>query len=322
MSRVVGPAPSALRVVAVLVAAILAISFGSIFARLADAPGGVVAFWRMVFATALIAPAGLRGLRATPLTARNAWPAGLAGVLLAVHFATWLTSLEHTTVAASVALVSTMPIWVAALRLASGVPPTRGAAFGLVLAVGGGAAVGFGDLGAGRASLFGNALALVGAMAVAGYFLAGRRAQAAGLSTNAYALVAYGVASLVLLPLPALLGSSYLSWSASTWLWLVLIAVAPQLIGHGGLNWANRWVDPTLVATVALLEPLGAGLLAFALFAEQPGALVLAGAPVMLMGVALVIHHRRRDPPPVSSEPLEPSAGTPSGRGTRSDLLG
>ena len=300
--RLAGPPPSAVHVTAVLLAAITAISFGAIFARLAEAPGGVVAFWRMVFATALILPAGVRGLRITPPTRAGAAPAVAAGVLLAVHFATWLTSLSYTTVAASVAIVATTPIWVAAFRWIAGAPPTRGALAGLALAVAGGVAVGFGDVGtAGTAPLVGNGLALIGAITVAGYFLLGRRAQAAGLSTSGYALIAYGTAALVLAPLPALLGSTYLDWPAATWLWLVLIAVAPQIVGHGGLNWANRHVDPTLVATVTLLEPLGAGLLAWWAFGELPGAWVVAGAPVMLVGVALVIRHRRRDPPPVAT---------------------
>jgi len=107
----------------------------------------------------------------------------------------------------------------------------------------------------------------------------------------------------VLLPLPALLGVPYLDWPAQTWLWIAAMALAPQLIGHGGLNWANRHLDPTLVATVTLLEPIGAGLLALVLFAEVPGLGVLAGAPVLLVGVALVIRYRRRGDPLAKTPP-------------------
>jgi drug/metabolite transporter (DMT)-like permease len=286
--------PSPVRVAGVLVAAVVAISLAAIFTRLADAPGGVVALWRMAFATALIAPSGLRALGRRPPPPKALLPALLAGVLLAAHFATWLTSLQYTTVAASVTLVTTVPIWVALFAWIGGSPPTRGVAVGLVLAILGGAMIGFGDLHGGSAPLLGDALALAGAITVAGYFLLGRRAQRAGLSIAGYAFVAYATAALVLLPLPLLLGAPYLSWPPATWGWIVAMAAVPQLIGHTGLNWANRHLDPTVVATVTLLEPIGAGVLAWLLFTEVPGALTLLGAPVLLAGVAAVVRFRRR----------------------------
>ncbi len=288
--------PSSARLATVLVAVVIAISLSAIFARLADAPGGVLALWRMVFATLLIAPAGLRGLRRAPPSRAALVPALAAGLLLAVHFATWLSSLAYTTVAASVTLVTTVPLWVALFAWLGGTRPTRGALVGLGLALAGGAAIGFGDLHGGSAPLLGDALALMGAWSVAGYFLLGRKAQRAGLSTSAYAGLAYATAAVALVPLPWLLGAPYFDWPAASWAWIVAMAAVPQLVGHGGLNWANRHLDPTLVATVTLLEPIGAGLLAWALFAEVPGVGVLLGAPVLLGGVALVIRHRRRVP--------------------------
>ena len=289
------PSPSALQIAVVLGAAVLAISLAAIFTRLAEAPGGVIALWRMAFATALVAPTGIRSLRRQPPT-RSAWLAALAaGALLAVHFATWLTSLQYTTVAASVTFVTTAPIWVALLAwFFAGVRPTRGVAAGLLLAVAGGVMIGFGDLQGGSAPLLGDALALIGAITVAGYLLLGRRAQRAGLSISGYVAIAYATAAVVLLPLPWLLGAPYLAWPPATWLWIVAMAAVPQLIGHTGLNWANRHLDPTVVATVTLLEPIGAGLLAWLLFTEIPGTLTLYGAPVLLIGVGLVVRYRRR----------------------------
>lgn len=302
--------PSSVTVVLVLTAAVVAISFGAIFARLADAPGVVVAFWRMAFASVLLAPLARRGLRRTPPTRRTLGPAALAGLLLGIHFATWLSSLAFTTVAASVTLVTTAPIWVASIEWLRGRRPHRGVLIGLAVAVTGAVMIGIGDLRGGAAPLLGDALALVGAMAVAGYYLLGRHAQRAGLSTGAYAGVAYGVAALVLVPVPYLFGASYLAWPAATWLWIVLMAAAPQLVGHTGLNWANRHLDPTLVATVTLLEPIGSGILAWLIFAEYPGVGVLVGGPVVLAGLALVVRNRRPPGPagPAAS-PREVAAG-------------
>lgn len=290
------PTPTPLRVATVLGVAVAAISLAAIFTRLADAPGAVIALWRMLFATLLIVPTGVRAIRRARPSRNTVLTALAAGVLLAVHFATWLSSLQYTTVAASVTLVTTAPIWVALLAWIGGVRPTAGVGFGLALAVAGGVLIGFGDLQGGSAPLLGDALALIGAIAVAGYLLLGRRAQRTGLSTSAYVFLAYATAAVVLIPLPWLLGVPYLAWPASTWGWIVAMALVPQLIGHTGLNWANRHLDPTVVATVTLLEPIGAGVLAWLLFTEVPGRLTLLGAPVLLVGVALVVRYRRRIP--------------------------
>lgn len=283
-----------------LAVAVVAVSLAAIFVRLADAPGVVVAWWRMAIAALLLAPIALRALRRTPLQRRTLGPTLAAGVLLGVHFATWISSLSYTTVAASVALVSTTPLWVALgawafLRQA----PTLTVMLGVLLAVAGGAVIGFGDaLGAtasaaAPAPLLGDALAVVGAIAVAGYLLLGRVAQRRGLALDAYAGVAYAVAALVLLPLPWLFGASYVAYPPSTFLWVALLALVPQLIGHTGINYAMRHLDPTRVATATLLEPIGAGLLAYLVFAETPTAVTLVGATVLLTGVLLTVRTSR-----------------------------
>lgn len=290
--------PPPWQVVGVLGAAVIAISFAAIFARLAETPGVVMAFWRLAFASLLLVPLSVRAWRRTRPTRANVRPALLAGALLGLHFATWLSSLSYTTVAASVTLVTTTPLWVALISWARGRRPRGGALLGIGLAMVGGAVIGLGDVRGGSDPLLGDLLALVGAMAAAGYFLAGRAAQRAGLGLNAYVGVAYGTAAMVLAPFPWLFGQAYLGWPADTWLWILLMALAPQMVGHTGLNYAARHVDPTLVTTVTLLEPVGSSLLALALFAEVPGPLVLLGAPVLLAGLALVVRYRRRERPP------------------------
>lgn len=291
--------------------AVVAVSLAAIFIRLADAPGVVVAWWRMAIAALVLAPIALRALRRTPLTRSTLLPTAAAGVLLGVHFATWISSLSFTSVAASVALVSTTPLWVAILSWAFlKQVPTLTVLVGVLLAVAGGAVIGFGDaLGTtatanAPAPLLGDALALVGAMAVAGYLMLGRVAQRRGLSIDAYAGVAYAVAALVLLPVPWLAGASYLAYPPATFAWVAALALVPQLIGHTGINYAMRHLDPTRVATATLLEPVGAGLLAFLVFAEVPSAVTLIGASVLLIGVVLTVRTGRAGPRPVRRGPL------------------
>lgn len=288
------PAPT-WRVAAAITVAIVAISFAAIFMRLAEAPGVVAAFWRLTFATLILLPFTLRGLRRTPPTWASLRPALLAGVLLGVHFATWLSSLQFTTVAASVTLTTTTPLWVALLAWAGGLRPRRGALVGVGVAIVGGALIGFGDLQGGSAPLRGDLLALGGAVSVAGYFLLGRAAQRAGLGLDAYVGLAYGIGALVLLPAPLLFDQPYVDWPAATWGWLLAMALAPQLLGHTSLNYATRAADPTLVTTFTLLEPIGAALLALWIFGEVPGVMVLVGALVLLVGLALVVRYRRVD---------------------------
>ena len=297
------------RVLLVLTVAIVAISMAAIFVRFAQAPGVVVAFWRMAIACLVLLPLTLRALGRTPLTKVNRSTSLLAGVLLGVHFASWISSLSYTSVAASVTLVATIPLWVAVLAwLLLGKPPTLSVLLGVLTAVAGGAVIAFGDMGNApgiapgiapgtspgvtSVPLLGNALALLGAISGAGYLLLGRSAQRHGLSLQAYVGVAYAVAAIVLAPLPLLLGYAYLDYPTSSYFWVVLLALVPQLVGHTGINYALKHLDPTKVATATLLEPVGAGLAAWWLFVETPGTLTLVGAALVLAGVLLSLRAR------------------------------
>lgn len=280
-----GPAS---RVGVVLGVALVAISMSAIFIRLADAPGVVVAAYRMLLAALVMLPVAARGWRRTPFTRTTLLYTVLAGVFLAGHFATWISSLSYTSVAASVTLVTTNPMWVALFGwLFLGRPPSMTVLFGVLLAVAGGALIGFGDVSTGAAPLLGDALALLGAICYSAYLLLGRAAQRRGLGTGAYAGGAYLVAAIVLLPVPALFGLPYLGYSAATYGWIALLALVPQLVGHTGINYALRHLDPTLVATLILLEPLGAALLALLMFGEVPTLVTVVGAVVLLTGVLL-----------------------------------
>lgn len=281
--------PPAHRVYGVLIVALFAVSLAAIFVRLAEAPGVVIAAYRMVLASLILLPASVRSLRHTPLSRKTFLLAVLAGVFLGAHFATWITSLSYTSVTASVTLVNTHPLWVALFSwFFFGRSPTLAVLFGILLAVAGGSIIGFGDLSEGSDPLLGDALALCGALFIAGYFLLGRTVQRLGLHLNAYVGIAYGVAALFLLPLPALFDISYVEYGMSTYLWIGMLALVPQLIGHTGINYTIKYLDPTFVATTTLFEPIGASILAFALFRELPLGLTVVGALVLLSGIVLV----------------------------------
>lgn len=316
--------PSSTRLALVLGSAILAISLAAIFIRLADAPGLVVAAYRMLLAGLAIVPFTVRGLRRTPLTRAMLGPTLLAGLLLAGHFATWITALSYTTVTAAVTLVTTTPVWVALFGwVFLGLSPTLSVLLGLLLAVAGGAVIGFGDLNGGSAPLLGDALALAGAVFGAGYLLLGRSVQRRGLGLDAYVGVAYGVAALALLPVPLIAGLPYLGYDLPTLGWIAGLALVPQLIGHTGLNYVMRYLDPTLVATTTLLEPVGAALLALLIFAEIPSRLTVIGALLMLLGIVLVSRTEAgRSANRLALDPSNPTGVTSSPTADGPDTLG
>lgn len=256
----------------------------------AQAPPLVISAGRLTLSALILLPLALargapRELRA--LSRRDLFLALLAGVALAVHFATWITSLTLTTVASSVVLVETNPLFVAlASHFLLRERVSRLAAVGILVAVLGSALVGFGDFALSGWALLGDALALIGGLMAAAYFLLGRRLRQR-LSIVAYVWPVYTVAAAVLLAICLGSGEPLVGYTPATYLLILLLAVGPQVLGHSSLNYALGQLPATLVTVAALGEPIGAALLAFLLLREAPGWLVLAGGAFILGGIAL-----------------------------------
>ncbi|WP_457637120.1 DMT family transporter [Oceanithermus sp.] len=295
--------PPAGLVVGVVAVGVMAVSAAAIFVRYgfvaagSSAPGLalLLAALRLTMAALLLAPTW-RGLLRARVQPGALGLAALAGVFLGIHFGTWITSLAYTSVAASVTIVTSNPIWVALFGwLWLGEKLDRRTLAGVLIAAVGGVLIGLGDAGgdsAGSAPLLGDGLALVGAWAVSGYFLLGREAQRRGLSVGQYAALAYATAALTLLPLPLLFGTPYTGWPWGVYGAALGMALFSQLVGHTSFNWAIRYVSPVLVTLAILFEPLGSGLLAYLFFAEVPPRLVFVGAAVLIAGVGLAVSGR------------------------------
>jgi len=235
----------------------------------------------MTLAAALLVP--LWGVRRARLSRRGLGLALVAGGFLALHFALWTESLRLTTVASSVALVTTNPLFVGLLSsLFLGERPSRALWQGIGLSVAGGLLIGWGDFALGGTALLGDVLALLGAVASSAYLLVGRRARDEGPLVP-YATVAYGIAAALLLagasgggdPLPL----------PTEWLWIALLALGPQLLGHTSVNWALRRFPASAVAVAILGEPVGATLWAYLVFGEVPGIPQGIGIVLVLLGI-------------------------------------
>ena len=288
-----------------LVAAIAAVSTASIFIRFAqaDAPSLVIAALRLTFATLLLAPLALSRHRTElqTLTRKEITLTVFSGLFLAAHFATWITSLEYTTVASSAVFVSTGPLWVALLspfllneRL------SRASLFGLALALIGGTVVGLSDacvlqngiqcpeLGQvlqGQV-MWGNSLALAGAWAVTGYLILGRKLRAK-MSLVTYIFLVYGIAALGLIVVMLAAGQSPLGYPLQAYVWIFLLALIPQIIGHSTFNWALGYLPAAFVAVTTLGEPVGSAILAFFILQETPSVIMIFGGILILFGIYL-----------------------------------
>jgi drug/metabolite transporter (DMT)-like permease len=296
-----------------LLAGISATSTAAIFIRLAQAqaaPSIVIAAARLTIASLVLAPFALTHYRSELRTlSRREWIlALLSGLFLALHFATWITSLEYTSVASSVVLVSTTPLWVALLApLVLRERVGTSTFIGLILALTGGVIVGLSDAcswqyGAiscpplqtfiGGKAFLGDFLALFGAWMAAGYMLVGRKLRLK-MDLVPYIFIVYGMAALVLVAIMLGMGESPLGLPPQAYLWFLLLALVPQLFGHSTFNWALKYVPASLVSVTLLGEPVGSTILAFIIFQETPGWIKIVGAVLILAGIWLAARSQK-----------------------------
>lgn len=290
----------------VLTIGILAVSTASIFIRYAqqDVPSLVIAAWRLSLATIILTPFAFhqKRLELAALQPRDMTLALLSGFFLALHFATWITSLEFTSVASSVVLVTTTPLWVALFSpLVIKEPITRAILLGMLMALIGGVVIGLSDtcgiVGArlvcpppaeffrGEAFL-GDFLALAGAWMAAAYVLIGRQLRGK-MSLLGYIFLVYGMAALVLVLIMLVSGQRAFGYPSLAYLWMFLLALIPQLLGHSSFNWALRYLSAAYVSITLLGEPIGSTILAYFLLDETPTLLKVFGAILILFGILI-----------------------------------
>jgi len=282
---------------------VVAVSFSAIFIRLAHAPAVSIALYRNAFAAALVVPLAVARRRPElrGLTGRQRLILTASGGLLAVHFATWIASLSYTTIAASVVLVTASPILVAvASSILFGERVARRAIAGILVGLAGAAIVSGGDLIVVSArAAGGDLLAVVGAVAAAGYFVAGRRLRQ-DLSLLTYVAAVYATCALLLCPAAVLSGARLTGFPAKTWGLFLLMALVPQMLGHTVFNYLLKDVSATVVAISVMGEPIGSTLLALAFFGETPPWTAVLGRLLLLVGIYVAVtaegRARRRQP--------------------------
>lgn len=284
----------------VLTLGVIAVSSAAIlisFARAQGVPALAIAAFRMTFAAIVVVPIALARCRAEirDLSGRELLRAVAAGVLLALHFAFWISSLDDTSVMSSVVIVSTSPIFVGLATVLLLHERLKAATMaGLAVAIVGAAVVAFTDLGqAGARSARGDLLSLMGAVSASGYILLGRGVRKR-MSLILYIGIAYLTAAIVLLALAGMTGTRLTGYPLEGYAWVALLAAGPQLLGHTSYNWALRYVSATFVTITLLAEPIGATLLAVLLLSQVPSAFRLAGGALILGGIFLAARGESR----------------------------
>ncbi|UCE44847.1 MAG: DMT family transporter [Methanobacteriota archaeon] len=277
---------------AVLVA-MVSISFASIFIKWSDSSPFVIAFYRLAFTCALLAPfvlwskgfSELRRLRAPEWALII-----LSAMALAFHFGLWIVSLSLTLVSTSVILVTSHPMFVAGVsHFLLGERVKRIAAVGVVIAFSGVCVISIADYGEGTETLFGDLLAFLGGLCAGIYFLSGRRARQR-ISLGPYVFSVYLLSAIVLLVAAAVVGDTLLVLDGRELSLFLLLAIVPTILGHTMFNYALKKVPAHIVATSVLGEPVGASVLAFLLLpGETPGPWIILGGALVIGGLYVVL---------------------------------
>ena len=282
-------------------AGVVSFALSPILVRLAEAAGGssglAVAAWRTGLSVLLLAPFAIPRVKRewSALSRRDVVGTSAAGVLLGLHFICWIESLYHTSVASSTVLVTTSPIILAVLGyVLLGERLRAGVVGGIVVAVLGAALIAYGDAAhAATGTLFGNALAFAAALLASGYLLIGRVVRQR-VSWMTYVFPLYTAAALTTLAAALWQGAPLLGYDGVFYGICLAMAAGPQLVGHGAFNYALQYVPAALVGMLALLEPVGASILAYFLFGEAPAPLAVVGMVTVLAATAGVVLLRRR----------------------------
>lgn len=280
------------RLYASLIIATFAVAWASIFIKLSGAEPIPAAFYRMAIASVILFPFALKknGIKAHKLlNVKERYLLVLSGIVLGLHFAVWVTSLFYTTISNSVIMVATQPIWVMIIEALFFKTKVRWPALaGTFVALIGMVVISQAGFSLGADHLYGNLLALTGAIFAAIYLIIGRRLRTK-LSNINYTFPVYLIAAIVLLIIGLSNGDNMIRFSTTGWLMFILLAIIPTLTGHSLYNWLLKYVSAHKVSMTILGEPIGATILAIFFFNEFPTVRAIAGGVMILFGIIIVL---------------------------------
>ncbi|MBO1005452.1 DMT family transporter [Pseudogracilibacillus auburnensis] len=275
-----------------VVVGVIAVSTSAIIVKLAsDAPAGMIAFYRLFFAVLMMAPyIVLKYKQELRSIMKRDWIlATLSGIFLALHFILWFESLNYTSVASSVVLVTLQPIFAfIGTYFFFGERFSVAAIISMLITLFGSFIISWGDFHISGLALLGDILALLGAVTVTGYFLLGQKLRRR-LSLMTYTFIVYGISSITLLLYNVVLGNNFFSYSSFHWGLFIALAIIPTFLGHTLFNWALKWMSTSTISMAIVFEPIGATVLAYFILGESVTYSQWLGGTIVIFGLFLFI---------------------------------
>lgn len=274
-----------------IIIGVISVSLSAIFVKMANAESGVIAFYRMLFSVVIMLPVFLKNYtqELKELTKRDWGFSAIAGIFLAFHFILWFESLNYTSVASSTVLVTLQPLFafvgtylffkekISIQTLVAG----SSAIIGSVL-------ISWGDFKISGDAFYGDILALIACALITGYLLFGQDVRKR-ISLITYTMVVYSISALTLFFYVLLKGESFGPYPMIDWVWFLLLAIIPNLLGHTLFNWSLKWVSTNVISIAILFEPIGAAILAWYVFGEYLTFLQVLGGSIVIVGITMFI---------------------------------
>nr|WP_106780574.1 DMT family transporter [Lysinibacillus timonensis] len=270
---------------------VISISLSAILVKLAMADAGVIAFYRMLFSVLIMSPIFfMKYQHELRLITKRDWLfSTIAGIFLAFHFILWFESLNYTSVASSTVLVTLQPLFafVGTYFFFKEKLNVKTILAG-VIAVSGSLIISWGDFHVSGAALYGDLLALIACALVTGYLLFGQEVRQR-VSLITYTMVVYSISTVCLFFYVIVKGESFAPYPIMNWVWFILLAIVPNLLGHTLFNWAIKWVSTNVISVAVLFEPIGAAILAFFILGEHLITSQIIGGIVVIIGIMLFV---------------------------------
>lgn len=275
---------------------VVAVSTSAILVKVSSAPSGVIAFYRLFFSVLIMLPLFLikyvTELR--HITKRDWVFSGISGIFLAFHFILWFESLNYTSVASSTVLVTLQPLFafLGAFLFFKEKISVKAILSGII-AIGGSVIISWGDFAISGSALFGDFLAIVACALVTVYLLFGQTVRKR-MSLITYTFIVYSFSTITLFLYVVAVQESFVPYPKSDWLYFILLAIIPTLLGHTLFNWSIKWLSASIISMAILFEPVGATVLAYYLLGEKVVWTQIIGGLVVISGITLFLVNERQ----------------------------
>lgn len=274
-----------------IIVGVFSVALSAIFVKMTSADSGVTAFYRMLFSVLIMSPVFFLKYthEISKLSKRDWLFTSIAGVFLAFHFILWFESLNYTSVASSTVLVTLQPLFAFAgtyffFKEKLSIKTLVAGAIAIL----GSVLIGYGDFKVSGSALYGDLLALIACALITAYLLFGQDVRKR-LSLVTYTFVVYSISTITLFFYIVFKGESFGPYPASEWMWFLLLALIPNLLGHTLFNWALKWVSTNVISIAILFEPVGAAILAYFVLGEYLSVSQIVGGSVVLAGIMLFV---------------------------------